>query len=149
MQGTPQNQHESRNMGLAWYIAAETDVDGLDIFCNGKSIAHADEARLESLCLELGVRPLMDFFSVDPVETAMLLEAYLGEDADEPLDTPDEEWFHPEEGLKTVKALREYLAAHPNELEGQQAVVDDLNEYQHILEVLQRNQVRWHMAVDI
>ncbi|MFN3581874.1 MAG: hypothetical protein ACK4VV_15545 [Pseudomonas sp.] len=134
-------------MGLAWYIAIEQDVDGLETFFNGKSIAHADEERLEELCMQLGVRPLMDFFSVDPVETEALLEAYLDAD-EEPLSTPEEEWYPADQGLLTVKTLREYLLAHPGQLDNQQAVLEDLTEYQRILETLKRHQVRWHLAID-
>ena len=97
-------------MGLAWYIAAENDVAGLETFFNGKSIAHADEAHLEHLCETLGVRPLMDFFSVDPDETEAQLHAYLDTD-DEPLDTPEEEWFAAKDGLLNYrKYLQNWLS---------------------------------------
>ena len=135
-------------MGLAWYIAAEKEVAGLDIFVNGKSIAHTDEERLEQLCVKLGVSPLMDFFSVDAQETEALLEAYLGGN-EEALSTPEEEWFLASDGLVTIRALTEYLDAHPNVLEKQQGVMDDLLEYQQILETLSQHQVRWHLAIDI
>ncbi|WP_022961676.1 hypothetical protein [Halopseudomonas pelagia] len=135
-------------MSLAWYIAAERDVAGLDIFCNGKSIAHSDEERLEQLCLELGVSPLMDFFSVDPQETENLLEAYLDND-EEPLSTPEEQWFPAADGLVTIRALYNYLTEHPGQLENQQAVLDDLSEYLRILQTLRQHQVRWHLAIDI
>lgn len=135
-------------MGLAWYIAAEREVAGLDSLANGKSIAHADEQRLEQLCLELGVSPLMDFFSVDPQETEALLEAYLDQD-EEPLSTPEEQWFSANEGLITVRALEQHLQEKPGRLDHQQAVLQDLAEYRAILEVLQHHQVRWHLAIDI
>lgn len=135
-------------MGLAWYIAAEREVAGLEIFANGKCIAHADEQRLEQLCLELGVSPLMDFFSVDPQETEALLEAYLDQD-EEPLSTPDEQWFDADDGLMTVRALEHHLQRQPGKLDNQQAVLQELTEYRAILEVLQQHQVRWHLAIDI
>lgn len=135
-------------MGLAWYIAAEKEIPGLDIFVNGKSIAYIDEERLEQLCLELGVSPLMDFFSVDAQETEALLEAYLDGD-EEPLSTPEEEWFPAATGLVTVRALADYLRAHPDHLQNQQDVITDLSEYQQILETLEQHQVRWHLAIDI
>ncbi|WP_394240375.1 hypothetical protein [Halopseudomonas laoshanensis] len=135
-------------MGLAWYIAAEQEIAGLEMFVNGKSIAHTDEERLEQLCLKLGVSPLMDFFSVDAQETEALLEAYLGGD-EEPLSTPEEEWFAAADGLITVRALADYLGSHPDVLEKQQDVMEDLREYQQILETLNQHQVRWHLAIDI
>lgn len=135
-------------MALAWYIAAETEVAGLEIFVNGKSIAHTDEQKLEQLCLTLGVSPLMDFFSVDAQETEALLEAYLGGE-EEALSTPEEEWFAAADGLLTVRALSEYLNAHPDVLEKQPSVMEDLGEYQRILETLNQHQVRWHLAIDI
>lgn len=135
-------------MGLAWYIAAENEVAGLETFFNGKSIAHADEAHLERLCETLGVRPLMDFFSVDPDETEAQLQAYLDSD-DEPLDTPEEEWFAAKDGLLTVRALRQYLESHPAQLDRQQEILTELAEYQRILESLHQNNTRWHLAIDV
>lgn len=135
-------------MGLAWYIAAEEEVAGLETFFNGKSIAHADEARLEALCEQLRVRPMMDFFSVDPDETEALLQAYL-DSGDEPLETPEEEWFAAEDGLLTVRALTTFLADNPAQLDRQSEILLELAEYQRILESLQRSNVRWHLAIDI
>tara|TARA_R110001592_G_scaffold42588_8_gene138223 strand:+ start:8943 stop:9416 length:474 start_codon:yes stop_codon:yes gene_type:complete len=142
------NPERENTMGLAWYIAAENDVAGLETFFNGKSIAHADEAHLEHLCETLGVRPLMDFFSVDPDETEAQLHAYLDTD-DEPLDTPEEEWFAAKDGLLTVRTLREYLDSHPAQLDRQQEILTELAEYQRILESLDQNNTRWHLAIDL
>ncbi len=48
-------------MGVALFIVAEREVEGLDVFVNGKALARCDD--LDRLAIAAGVRPLMDYLS--------------------------------------------------------------------------------------
>ncbi|MFZ4766639.1 MAG: hypothetical protein ACOYMN_16930, partial [Roseimicrobium sp.] len=65
-------------MGVAHYIVLEREIDGLDTMMDGKALADHLET-LDVAAEELGVRPLSEFFSIDPDE------------ADDFMDEDDEE----------------------------------------------------------
>ena len=124
----------------AYSIISETPIDGYDLFGRGEAIAQANDF-LDRLATDAGVRPLMDFFSMDPAEVDSLFgelgldpsveaatgdlkgDPDLGLDRDDlpaPVDglptfedAPPEEWFTAEEGLTTVRALISAVAAQP------------------------------------
>lgn len=131
-------------MGVAFFIVPERDVAGLDVFVNGKALAHCD--RLDELMAQAGVRPLMEFFSQDPAEAAAFCEAEgveLPEDGFPPVD-----WYSADDGLATVRGLLAYLDANPSALADAENVVGDLREYETVLSALAAEGVRWHLAVD-
>ena len=61
---------------------------------------------------------------------------------------PANQWYSPEDGLKTVRALLMNLEADPQQLgtEGEQ-VLSELLEYAHVLEKTMDRKLRWHLAV--
>ena len=131
-------------MSVALFIVAEWDVPGFDVFVNGKALGHAKH--LDRLAEHAGVRPLMAFFSLDPLEAASFLE-------DEGVEPPEGgfpplEWYSAEDGLKTVRRLLSYLAEHPNVGPDVPALVEDLRESESVLSRLASEGVRWHLAVD-
>src|SRR5689334_24031523 len=71
------------------------------------------QAELKQLATELNVLPLSAFYSYD-LET---LEEFLDQEALEQAKKQDiPEWFEPEAGLETVRALRDRLQAAPEGL---------------------------------
>ena len=131
-------------MSVALFIVAERDVPGFDVFVNGKALGHAKH--LDRLAEHAGVRPLMAFFSQDPVEAASFLE-------DEGIEPPEGgfppvEWYSAKDGLRTVRGLLSYLAEHPNAVPGVPALVEDLRQFESVLSRLASEGVRWHLAVD-
>lgn len=84
---------------------------------------------------------MMGFFSVSP-------EALAGFAADQGValkqPPPSEKWFTAEDGLDTVKVLIE----EGGERQLDARVLTELREFQRVLEVAQKNGVRWHLAVD-
>jgi hypothetical protein len=132
-------------MSLAYYIVLKPKIEGFDPFVNGKAIAHADEKTVAKLCASLNVRPLTEFISADPDELAEFLE---DEGVDPPEVLEEEQWFSAEEGLTTVRALRQHLAENPTALKNSAAIIDDLTDYEVVLEVVKQENVRWHLAVD-
>lgn len=135
-------------MSVALYIVCERDIDGFDPFVNGKAVGHADEETLEAICVELGVPPLMAFYSEDPEALAEFLDDELEDEAPSRDELPAEEWFSAADGLVTVEALADHLAAHPSAIADADAIVSDLREYADVLTRLKKEKVRWHFAMD-
>jgi hypothetical protein len=125
-------------MGSALYIALEREIPGLDSVSDGKMLSKA-EKHLAEAAKRLGVRPLMDFFSISTDEAANLL----GNDI-VGMDIPAAKWFTAEQGLMTVDAL----LAETNSSVDLQAARDDLFECQRVLREAQKQGVRWHLAID-
>lgn len=120
----------------ALYIVTEKEIPGFDPYVNGKALSKASD-ELDLLALAANVRPLMNFFSISPDDAAAILD----EAGDEELLITAEQWFSPEEGLVTVRAL---LASG----DLPHGVKEDLDEFETVLETLRKNSVRWHLAVD-
>ena len=54
-------------MGAAFYVLPERALADFDhLLVDGKALAHAPDGALDARCRELGVRPLMEFFSREP-----------------------------------------------------------------------------------
>jgi hypothetical protein len=127
---------KNTTMGAAFYIVAENKPEEMDIFVNGKALSRAS-TRLSSVAKKAGVRELMGFFSQNPEEAAEFV------DDDAPA-LPPEQWFEPIEGLTTVRALIAHFSASPPD----SAIVDDLREFEVVLQRLKDAGLRWHLAVD-
>lgn len=121
-------------MGAAYYIVLESEMVWVDSSMDGKTLArHSD--LLESIAKELGVRPLLDFLSMD----AEALRGVLGDDA-EGIEVPALQQFSAEEGLATIKALR----SHPKS----EIACHDLEDCERILTAAAEHGVRWHFQID-
>lgn len=128
------------------YIVVEGEDPGFDTFVNGRSLARHEDA-LEKLALNLGVRPLIEFFSADENSMALLIEEGAG-DQELLRKLPPPQWYAPADGLKTVQALLQALRDDPQQLgtEGKQ-VLSELREYAEVLEKAHDREMRWHLAV--
>ncbi|GGG81423.1 hypothetical protein GCM10011585_26120 [Edaphobacter dinghuensis] len=128
------------------YIVVEGEDPGFDTFVNGRSLARHEDA-LEKLALNLGVRPLIEFFSADENSMALLIEEGAG-DQELLRKLPPPQWYTPADGLKTVQALLQALRDDPQQLgtEGKQ-VLSELREYAEVLEKARDREMRWHLAV--
>lgn len=128
------------------YIVVEGEDPGFDIFVNGRSLARHEDA-MEKLALKLGVRPLIEFFSADENSMALLIEEGAG-DQELLHRLPPPQWYSPEDGLRTVRALLGALVEDPQQLgtEGIQ-VISELREYAEVLEKTSDRKLRWHLAV--
>jgi hypothetical protein len=128
------------------YIVVEGEDPGYNIFVNGRVLARYESA-VEKLALELGVKPLLEFFSADENSMALLIEEGAG-NPDILKCLPPPQWYRPEDGLSTLAALVEALAADPHQLgtEGPE-VLNELREYQAVLSKTAERHLRWHLAV--
>lgn len=64
-------------MAASMYIVVEGEDPEFDIFVNGRALAR-HEAAVERLALDLGVKPLLEFFSADEHSMALLIEEGAG-----------------------------------------------------------------------
>ena len=105
------------------YIVVEGEDPGFDIFVNGHALARNEDA-LEKLAMRLGGDP----------EWARTL--------------PPPQWFSPEDGLTTVKALLNSLRDAPGTLGSEtQQVTTELADYVRVLEKTAQYNLRWQLAV--
>jgi len=128
------------------YIVVEGEDPGFDIFVNGHALARNEDA-LEKLALRLGVKPLLEFFSADQNSMALLLEEGAG-DPEWAKTLPPPQWFAPEDGLITVRALLAYLKDDPTALGSEtEQIVNELTGYFTVLEKTMQRNLRWQLAV--
>ena len=134
------------DMAASMYIVVEGEDPGYDIFVNGRSLARNEDS-LERLALQLGVRPLIEFFSADENSMSLLIEEGAG-NPDLMKRLPPPQWYGPGDGLLTVEALLQTLRQEPQQLgtEGPQ-VVAELDEYARVLRKTEQAGLRWHLAV--
>jgi hypothetical protein len=74
------------------------------------------------------------------------LEAELQASSD--LEIPKEQWFNASDGLKTVRSLMKHLETKPDAVRDAALVLQQLAEFEGVLEKAEANGVRWHIAVD-
>jgi hypothetical protein len=135
-----------RAMAASLYIVVEGEDPGFDIFVNGHALARNEDA-LERLAESLEISPLLQFFSADENSMCLLLEQGAG-DPEWARHLPEPQWFDPAEGLNTVRPLIRYLIVSPVSLGSEtQAVLNELREYERVLEKARKYKLRWHLAV--
>ena len=125
-------------MGAALFIKLDRDVD-FDTFVNGKALSRTADV-LDKLAAQLGVKPLMEFFSTDP---AALPEEAAGIEI-----TWKEEWFPASEGLATIRALLSHLEANDVPGVDKDRVMADLKEFEQVLGEADKRAIQWHLEVD-
>jgi len=133
-------------MAASLFIVVEGEDPGFDIFVNGHALARNEDA-LERLAARLHVHPLLEFFSADENSMALLLEQGVADSEwERPL--PQPQWFKASDGLLTVDALSQFLAADPAALGSEtQPVLIELREYERVLRKAAERGLRWHVAV--
>jgi hypothetical protein len=133
-------------MAASMYIVVEGEDPGYDIFVNGRSLARHEDA-LEKLALQLGVRPLIEFFSADENSMSLLIEEGAG-NPEIMRRLPPPQWYTAADGLATVRALLDALVEEPQLLGSDgERVLSELREYAVVLEKTQTREMRWHLAV--
>jgi hypothetical protein len=134
-------------VSAALYIALEHHDSAIDASVDGKALSRA-EGDLAVIANQLGVRPLMDFFSMTAEEFAAEAADFntlAGLPDERP---PDEEWFPAQEGLATVQALLGHLRTNLEAVPFHADVIADLESFALVLQEAERRNVRWHLCVD-
>ena len=89
----------------------------------------------------------MEFFSLSADDAAAAVEDF-GLDDEEELEMAPEQWFEPEEGLASVRALTRSLEEHPEALSNTEAVLQDLRAFDLVLTAAQDRGLKWHLGID-
>jgi hypothetical protein len=132
-------------MAASLYIVVEGEDPGFDTFVNGHALARNEDA-LERLAERLNVSPLLSFFSSDENSMAQLLEQGAG-DPEWALHLPQPQWFTAPDGLITVRAVIDFIAATPAALGSETlSVLLELREYERVLSKTAQRGLRWHLA---
>jgi hypothetical protein len=133
-------------MAASMYIVVEGDDPGYNIYVNGRVLARYESA-IEKLALDLGVKPLLEFFSADENSMALLIQEG-GGNPDLLKRLPPPQWYRPEDGLHTLDALIAALATDPHQFgsEGRE-LLGELREYETVLRKTAERGHRWHLAV--
>jgi hypothetical protein len=127
-------------MGSAFFIVLEKNIDGLDTMMNGKSLSKNSDA-LDAAARELGVPPLLEFYSIAPEEAIAFME---GEGVDVgDMKLPPLRQFSAAEGLATVRALLTRPEGQP------EGVAEDLRDCERILSAAEKHGIGWHFEIDI
>jgi hypothetical protein len=133
-------------MSASLYIVVEGEDPGFDIFVNGHALARNEDA-LERLAERLSVKPLLEFFSADRNSMALLLDQGAG-NPDWGSHLPQPQWFAPDDGLRTIRSLLDFLAMAPAALGSDTEFVSrELREYETVLRKTSQRGLRWHLAV--
>lgn len=132
-------------MSVALFIVPEREIEGFDHFVNGKYISHESDAKLNKFCKKIGVPSLYKYCSQNPDELADLIE---GEGVDVPDDLPPLEWFDASEGIRTIQAMLNELGKGNSPFKNTEGVIEDLKEYENVLQRLELEGIRWHMELD-
>jgi hypothetical protein len=132
-------------MSVALYIILERPVPGLDDHVNGKALGRAGKL-LDDLAEKAGTKSLMKFFSASPEEMSEFASGHGVAVEENATLFPPEQWFPAEEGLVTVRRLRE--AARAERIDNWQRILADLDEFERVLDVAREQGVGWHLAVD-
>jgi hypothetical protein len=132
-------------MSVALYIVLERHVPGFDHHVNGKALGHAGEL-LDVLAEKAGTKPLMQFFSASPEEMSEFAASHERAVEENAPVFPPERWFPAEEGLVSIRGLRE--AARAERIDSLEKLVADLDEFERVLNAAKEHGVGWHLAVD-
>jgi hypothetical protein len=133
-------------MAASMYIVVEGEDPGYNTYVNGRMLARYDTA-VESLAKQLGVRPLLEFFSADQVSMSLLIEEG-GGNPDLIPRLPPTQWYAAAAGLETVVALVRALEDDTHRIgpEGPE-LLGELREYEAVLRRTAEHGLRWHLAV--
>jgi len=133
-------------MSLAFVITLERDIPEAAAYAKGKTgKALARESdKLDSVARRKGVEQMTGMLS----ESQAALRAQLEADGFDPskMRLPPEVWYDAEQGLKTVRALAEYVSANLNDFKQPNPILRDLKAIETLLTAAASAGVKFHFA---
>lgn len=127
----------------SYYVILEREIPGFDVYVNGHALSK-ESNRLERLGKQIGVKPLLSFFSVSQGELTSLLDG--ADPADLDIKSEKEQWFSAEDGLNTVRALMDHLRKTQSTDKGQ--LINELREFERVLVAAHEQNIGWHLGID-
>lgn len=131
----------------AIFPVLDKEIDGVDISAVSGKLINRFSPELDEMARNLGVRGLMSFFGAAP-------EEYFDEDELGELEIPEEylseKWFEPEDGLRTIETLLDYLTENSSVFGNEtRHVAADLEEFEKVLQKAGESGAKWHVEVEI
>jgi hypothetical protein len=127
----------------SYYVVLEREIPSFDVYVNGQRLSKASD-RLEKLAKQIGVRPLLSFFSPSREELTSILDGV--DPVDLRIKSQKEQWFSAEDGLRTVRALMDSLRKTQS-TNGEQ-LVTELRDFERVLLTAHEQDIGWHLAID-
>jgi glycine/D-amino acid oxidase-like deaminating enzyme len=133
-------------MALTFVVMLEKDLPEAAAYAKaktGKALGRESD-RLDSAARRKGVEPLTSLLS----ESQAALRAQLEADGFDPskMRLPPEVWFDAGQGLKTVRALAEYVGGNLNDFKQPNPILRDLKAAETLLAAAEAAGVRFHFA---
>lgn len=143
-------------MSVAYFIVLDQDDPGFDPFVNGKVLAKESE-NLDSVTQDLGINSFEDWLA-EPEEEYLEEAPEFEDDEDDGEFASEEEseppassgtWFEPVEGINWLQTLIAHLEENDNELDQQEEILEELNEFLDVLEQAEAAGARWRLQLDL
>ena len=135
-------------MALALVVTLEREIpDAAAAYAKSKATGKAlarESDRLSSAARRKGVEPLSAMLS----ESQAALRAQLEADGFDPsrMRLPPEQWFDAAHGLKTVRALAEFVGANLNDFKQPNPILRDLKAVEALLAAAESAGVKFHFS---
>jgi hypothetical protein len=133
-------------MAQALVVTLEKEVAGLAAYTKGgtgKALARESD-RLDSAARRRSVMPLTSLLSESQAKLIEQLKA----DGFDPakMRIPPEQWFAAADGLKTARALIEYVTANLNDFKQPNPILRDLKAAEALLTDAESSGIRFHLT---
>ena len=135
-------------MSESYFITLEQDLDEIDIMPSGKALAKMMD-RIDEITDEIGVTRMSDFVAGGENEDFSEIAEQHGWDLGGfGSRAGAEEWFEAADGLDTVRAVAGYIESDPDSIKRARALIDELKEFEKVLELAQTHHVRFRLEAD-
>jgi hypothetical protein len=135
-------------MSESYFITLEQDLDDIDIMPSGKALAKMMD-RIDEITDEIGVTRMSDFVAAGENEDFSEIAEQEGWDLGGfASSSAGAEWFEASDGLDTVRAVAGYIESDPDSIKRARALLDELKEFEKVLELAQAHHVRFRLEAD-
>ncbi len=134
-------------MSESYYINLEQPLDDIDIMPSGKAVAKMMD-RIDEITDEIGVTRLTDFVAGDGEDMSELVEQEGWDLGGFAATAGGAHWFDASDGLDSVRAVLGYIESDPNSIKRAKALMEELREFEKVLEIAQTHNVRFRFESD-
>jgi|CXWL01.1.fsa_nt_gi hypothetical protein len=135
-------------MADTFFIALEQNLDEIDIMPSGKTLAKMMD-RIDEITDEIGVTRLGDFIAGgDSEDLSELVEQEGWDLGGFGPSTGGSQWFDASDGLDTVRAVTGYIESDPDSIKRAKLLLEELKEFENVLEIAHTHNVRFRLEED-
>jgi hypothetical protein len=134
-------------MSESYYITLEQDLDEIDIMPSAKALAKMMD-RIDDITDEIGVTRFSDFIAGEGEDLSEIAEQEGWDLGGFGSSVGGAEWFDAANGLDTVRALAGYIESDPDSIKRSKTLLEELKEFEKVLEIAQAHHVRFRLEAD-